>query len=300
MKTIIKISDMQRLSRKLSKEGKTIAFVPTMGYLHEGHISLIKKASELADIVIISIFVNPTQFGPNEDFQTYPRDYERDSKIAGENGSDYIFYPDVKEMYPKYFNSSIKIKGITDKFEGASRPGHFDGVALIVTKLFNAVMPDYAVFGQKDYQQTLVIKQMSRDLNFNIKIVIAPTHREANGLAMSSRNKYLSDEDKKKAGLIFKALEEVRKEVEKGENKRKILNAIMIKTLKSIPDFIIDYCMSADALTLDEPDFFLPDQKVVLLIAVHLNKTRLIDNAVVTIPSDENVKPAYFIEGLKN
>ena len=298
MITVNKIKNMQELSRKIHSEGKTIAFVPTMGYFHEGHTSLMKKAKELADVVVTSLFVNPTQFGPNEDFQSYPRDFARDEKIASDNGTDILFYPDLKEMYPKGFNSKIAVFGVSEKFEGASRPGHFNGVALVVAKLFNAVLPDYAVFGQKDYQQTLVIKRMNEDLNFPIKIVIAPTHREESGLARSSRNSYLSPEEKEKASVIYKALNDAAKAIENGEDKRKIINAIMINTIRTVKEFKIDYCMSADAANLDEPEFFLPDQKVVLLIAAYLNKTRLIDNAVVTIPADKNIKPAYFIDGI--
>lgn len=296
MEIVKKISQMQNISRNHAKNGKTIAVVPTMGYLHKGHISLIEKARELADIVITTLFVNPTQFGPGEDYEDYPRDLERDQQLADEAGSDYLFYPQTQEMYPKYFSTEVRIKGITEVFEGAFRPGHFNGVALIVSKLFNATIPDIAIFGQKDFQQTLVIHRLVEDLNIPVKIVIAPTIRESNGLAMSSRNTRLSDEEREIAGKIFLALEDGRYAIEKGERRRKMINTIMHKTLRLSQQIRIDYASSALADTLEEPDEFLPGDRVALLIAVFIGKTRLIDNMLVSVPYSLSQKS--FIEGL--
>lgn len=296
MEIITKIADIQYISQQIKKNGNTVGVVPTMGYLHKGHLSLIEKAKNETDKVITTLFVNPTQFAPNEDFDAYPRDFERDCNLAEDAGSDFIFAPETSEMYPKNFITSINIKGITSKFEGASRPNHFNGVALIVAKLFNATLPDVAVFGQKDLQQTLVIKALVRDLNFPIKIVIAPTMREANGLAMSSRNKYLSEENRKKAGIIFKALEDASHAIYRGEIERKRINAFLHKTLRTLPEIQIDYACAADADTFAEPEEFLPGENIALMIAVHLGKTRLIDNALVKIPSQLN--DSNFIEGI--
>ncbi len=300
MKIIYKIKEMQKISANLRMKDKKIAYVPTMGYLHEGHLSLIQKARQLGDIIVLSIFVNPTQFAPNEDYNSYPRDPDRDFKLAEENGADYIFYPDVNEMYPSGYNTKVIVEGITEKFEGAMRPSHFDGVSTIVTKLFNAVKPHYAVFGQKDYQQTLVIRQMVSGLNMDIDIVVAPTVREEDGLAKSSRNKYLSPEDRKKADILFRTLKTASKVIAEGEKKRKIINAVMIQTLRKETTIKIDYCMAADADNLDEPEEFIPGQRIVLLLAVYLGKTRLIDNAVVTLPSNISSRPKYFIDGMEN
>ena len=296
MQLIKSIAEMQSIADRHRIEGKKIAVVPTMGYLHSGHTSLIKLGKEKADIVITTLFVNPTQFAPNEDFSKYPRDFDRDFSLASDNGCDYLFNPDVLEMYPKGFSSSIFVSRVTEKFEGVFRPTHFEGVALIVAKLFNATRPDFAIFGQKDFQQTLVIKRMAEDLNFGIEIIIAPTIREYDGLAMSSRNVYLSQEDRKRAIILFLSLEEAKKEIARGMRDRKFINATMIKTLRSVQEIKIDYAVSANADNLDEPDYFLPGEKIVLLLACYLGKTRLIDNSLITIPYSLN--ESNFIEGL--
>jgi pantoate--beta-alanine ligase len=281
VKIVKTISEMQNISINHKKEGKTIAVVPTMGYFHDGHISLMKYARENADIIIVTLFVNPTQFAPDEDFDRYPRDTEQDSRKAEENNCDYLFRPTVEEMYPFGFITEIRIGGVTEKFEGVTRPFHFNGVTTIVSKLFNATLPDIAVFGQKDYQQTIVIKQLIRDLNYNIKIDIVPTLREPDGLAMSSRNIYLSAEYRKKAPGIYKALISVKKSIEKGLRKRSEINSLLIKKISKTPELKIDYACAADAETLEEPDEFRRDRKIVLLAACYLGKTRLIDNIVV-------------------
>lgn len=288
MKIISTISEMQSLSDSLKKENKKIACVPTMGSLHQGHLSLVKKAAQIADIVVTTLFVNPTQFGPNEDYSLYPRDIEKDAKLCQESGVDVLFCPEVLEMYPIGFNSNVQVNNVTEPFEGERRPGHFDGVALIVAKLFNAVRPHIAIFGQKDYQQTLVIKKMAKDLNFGIDIVIAPTVRASDGLALSSRNAYLSEIERSKAVILFQALEEAKTLIMNGCRERKVINATLHKTLRSVPEIKLDYASAASADELNEPDVFFPGELIVILIAVYLGKTRLIDNALVTIP---NKKP---------
>lgn len=298
MKVIKKVREMQSISDALHKESKRIAIVPTMGYLHPGHASLIRKAKDLADVVVTTLFVNPTQFAPNEDYNKYPRDFEHDSIIASDNGADFLFNPSVEEMYPLGYITAIGMGGFTKKFEGVTRPSHFSGVATVVAKLFNAVKPDVAIFGQKDYQQTLVIKQLVTDILFGIDIVVAPTVRENDGLAMSSRNVYLNNEERASAIVISQALKETINAIEAGENRRKLINAHLHNVLRSNPMLRIDYACSADADTLDEPDDFLPGQHIVLLVAAYLGKTRLIDNALATIPSDPKVKPHFFVEGL--
>ena len=284
MQIVKSIIEMQKISFECRLRGESIALVPTMGFLHDGHLSLIRKGAEIADVVITTLFVNPTQFAPNEDYNNYPRDFERDFKLCEENGCDYLFMPEVGEMYPKGFNTSIVIQGITEKFEGEFRPTHFQGVATIVAKLFNITRPDFAIFGQKDYQQTLLLKRLAKDLDFGIDIIISPTIRETDGLAMSSRNTYLTPELRAKAGVIFYAMEEAKKLISNGERKRTIINTTMQLALMSVSEIKIDYAVSAIASNLDEPDLFFPGDEIVLLIAVYLGKTRLIDNANITIP----------------
>lgn len=296
MQVINNIKLMQEISESIRYSGKKIAVVPTMGYLHTGHLSLINKAKEIADIVITTLFVNPTQFGPNEDYDKYPRDFNRDFELTKNNGSDFLFYPDTKEMYPINFSTSIDISKITEKFEGVFRPGHFKGVATVVAKLFNITKPHYAIFGQKDYQQTLVIKRLVEDLNFDIEIIIAPTIRDYDGLALSSRNTYLNKAEREKAGILFKAIETVKSEIAKGQRERLILNSHLHKTLRQIPEIKIDYASCAIANTLEEPEFFLPGDEVVILIACYLGKTRLIDNSIIKIPyslNESNFKEDY-------
>ena len=199
IKVVKKINEMQFISDKLRAEGRSIGFVPTMGYLHKGHISLVETAKSHCDFIVMSIFVNPAQFGPDEDFMEYPRDFENDKKKAAENGVDLIFYPSAKEMYKEDFLTLVRVTQITETMCGISRPAHFEGVAAVVLKLFNIVKPHTAVFGQKDYQQSVVIRKMVEDLNVDVKIIVAPIIREDDGLAMSSRNKYLTPEERKEA-----------------------------------------------------------------------------------------------------
>lgn len=284
MKIIKSVKEMQQFSWEQKKQGKTIGFIPTMGYLHEGHLSLIRKSKEMTDTTITSIYVNPTQFAPNEDFSKYPRDFERDKSLAENAGCDAIFLPDDNEMYPDGYDTMVVVDSVTKKFEGEKRPGHFNGVATVVTKLFNAVMPNIAFFGQKDYQQTLVIKKLVMDLLFPISIVIVPTFRQSDGLAMSSRNVYLSTYERTRANIIYKTLLKAKESIQNGEKRRKIINAIMINTLRSEPLVRIDYASAADAENLSEPEEFKIGQQIVLMIAIYIGKTRLIDNMLAVIP----------------
>lgn len=283
MKIIKSISEMQSISDRLRAEGKTIALAPTMGYLHEGHGSLFEKAKDYADIAIASIFVNPTQFAPNEDYDAYPRDLEKDSKLCEAKGIDYIFAPEALEMYYSDYSTYIAVGDVTEKFEGKFRPTHFQGVASVVAKLFLAVKPHYAIFGQKDYQQSLVIKRMNRDLNFGVKIIVAPIVRESDGLAKSSRNSYLSPDNREKATILCHSLNKAKEAIINGETSRKIINAIMINSLRQIGDIKIDYASSALAENLAEPETFKKGDAIVLLIAAYIGKTRLIDNILVTV-----------------
>jgi pantoate--beta-alanine ligase len=280
---------MSAISRELKSKGKIIGFVPTMGALHHGHTSLFDKAKEHSEITIASIFVNPTQFGPNEDYSQYPRVFEQDAKLAKLHNVEYLFAPDALEMYPIGFSTSIltnnvaEKSSISDKFDGKLRPGHFNGVALVVAKLFNIVKPDFAIFGQKDFQQTLVVKQLVKDLNYDTKIVVAPTIRLENGLAVSSRNSYLSDEEKAKAAILYNSMELAKKAISGGERERKRINAIMHQNLRTLPEVRIDYASAVLASDLSEPDIFYPNDKIALLLAVYLGKTRLIDNSLISI-----------------
>jgi pantoate--beta-alanine ligase len=271
---------MRSLSRAYSAKGKTIAFVPTMGALHRGHISLIDIAKKKADIVIVSIFVNPLQFAPHEDFDQYPRDEEGDLKKCEMAGTDIVFVPSYQDINSKPDSFQINVGHLGAVLDGVTRPHFFGGVATVVAKLFNIVEPDIAVFGQKDLQQSLIIKKLVNDLNYCIQIVVAPIIREPNGLAMSSRNKYLSDADKEEAGVIFGSLQEGAKAIGKGELDRKIINAVMINHIRKNSKLKIDYVQSVSVHDLSTPDIFLPGEKIALLVAAFSGKTRLIDNTI--------------------
>jgi len=283
MEIINTIKEMTEISKEIMRKGKEIAFVPTMGFLHEGHTTLFDKAKDFSEITVASLFVNPTQFAPNEDYAQYPRNLEKDFSLAEKHKIDYLFVPDALEIYPIGFSTSISLRNITERFEGKFRPSHFDGVALVVAKLFNIVKPDFAIFGQKDYQQTLVIKQMVKDLNFDIKIIVSPTVRLENGLAMSSRNSYLSEKEKEEAAILYKAMEAAKTAVLNGERNRKKINAIMHQVLRTVSGIRLDYASAALSTDLSEPDLFFPNDIIVLLLAVYLGKTRLIDNSLVTV-----------------
>lgn len=284
MEIVNSVAEMQSISERHRKNGNIIVCVPTMGYFHEGHLNLMHFAKNYGNIVIVTLFVNPTQFGPNEDFERYPRDFQRDKELAQSVGVDYLFAPSIEEMYPDGYSTMVKPTRFVDKFEGIKRPGHFDGVATVVSKLFNATKPHFAIFGQKDLQQTLIIKQLVKDLLFDINIVVAPTTRESNGLALSSRNVYLSASEKEKASVIFRAIQNGISKIDNGEKKRKVINQCVRQSLHSVPEIKIEYACAVVADTLDEPEEFTQGQQVAILVAVYLGKTRLIDNAITTVP----------------
>ncbi|AUM27545.1 MULTISPECIES: pantoate--beta-alanine ligase [Acinetobacter] len=253
---------------------KIIGFVPTMGNLHEGHLTLVREAKKLCDVVVVSIFVNPTQFGPGEDFDNYPRTLEQDSRLLADVGCDIIFAPSVEQMYgtqPRLTN--ISVSQITDALCGSSRPGHFDGVALVVTKLFNIVQPNYAFFGQKDYQQLAVIRQFVQDLNIPLEVIGVPIVRAADGLALSSRNGYLSPEQRQVAPVIYQSLKQAEQHLHQGKDLQQVLEDI--KTQLTDNGFVVDYVEARQSNLLPATQF---DRDIVLFIAAKLGATRLIDN----------------------
>ncbi|OAQ21001.1 pantoate--beta-alanine ligase [Thermosulfurimonas dismutans] len=278
MELITKVKDMQARSEALRQAGKRIGFVPTMGYFHEGHLALMRKARELSDVVVVSIFVNPTQFGPGEDYERYPRDLERDFKLAEAEGVDLLFAPSAEEMYPVGYQTYVEVTDLSKPLCGASRPGHFRGVATVVLKLFNIVKPHLAVFGEKDYQQLQVIKRMVRDLNLEVEIVPHPIVREPDGLAMSSRNVYLSPEERKSALCLYQALELARRRVAEGKQKVPELKAELEEFISSHPFTRIDYVEFRDPETLEEKG--MVDGPTLLALAVFVGKARLIDNTI--------------------
>jgi len=259
--------------KSIKQQFKTIGFVPTMGYLHEGHMSLVKASKNMCDITVVSIFVNPKQFGPKEDYSKYPRNLERDLKLLEEAKIDMVFIPDVDTIYPEGFSTTINIGPLADILEGTFRPGHFDGVCTVVTKLFNIVKPDKAFFGEKDYQQLKIIQKLVKDLNLDIEIVPIPTKREEDGLAMSSRNAYLNQEERRRASSIYRFLLKAKEAFEKGiKDTDKI-----IEYAKAVLDVdVIDYIKIVDKETLEEKT--TPSKYDRILIAVRIGSTRLIDN----------------------
>jgi len=273
VRVINTIAEMRTLRHQLTE---SVGFVPTMGYLHEGHLSLVKKARVENGVVAVSIFVNPTQFGPSEDYAVYPRDTDRDLSLLQTEKADIIFMPSVEEMYPPHFNSWVRIEGVTEKLEGARRPGHFQGVATIVAKLFNIVEPTRAYFGQKDAQQMIVIKKMVADLNMNLEVIVLPTVREKDGLAMSSRNVYLDPEMRRGATVLFKALFSAHELYKKGERDADRLRQEMISLISGEHLAKIDYVSIADRETLEELSTI--DRPALASLAVRFGKTRLIDN----------------------
>ncbi len=276
MKIITRISEARKALKE--RQGETKGLVPTMGAFHEGHLSLIRQARQDCSLVVVSIFVNPTQFGAGEDYQTYPRDIERDKKLAEEEGVDLIFAPTREEMYSPTYHTFAEVEGLSEKLCGKSRTGHFRGVTTVVLKLFNIIKPDIAYFGQKDYQQAVIIKKMVSDLDLDIKIKLVPVIRENDGLAMSSRNAYLSKEEREAAGILYKSLTKAQGLLSKGEkNTAKIIDAIR-KLLNSEALARIDYASVVDPGSLEEIDT-VKDRALVAL-AVRIGNTRLIDNII--------------------
>lgn len=284
---ITTVAEMHQWVANERSLGHTIGCIPTMGYLHDGHASLIREASTRHGAVVISIFVNPTQFGPSEDFERYPRDLDRDLAVVAEAGGSVVFAPTVDEMYPNGAQSSIHVSGVTEMLEGALRPTHFDGVATVVSHLFEAMQPDEAFFGQKDLQQTLVIRRMVEESAIDtvrrVKISIMPTQRETDGLARSSRNVYLSDEDRAVAPVIHRALAHAAKAIMHGERSKVLIELSMFATLKSVERFSIDYAVAVDASTLLPKDTFDVGDEIALCVAVRIGRTRLIDNELVRV-----------------
>jgi pantoate--beta-alanine ligase len=254
----------------------SVGFVPTMGYLHQGHLALVKQARDENSAVVVSIFINPAQFGPTEDFKTYPRNTERDLAMLRKERTDIVFMPPAEEMYPEGFSSWIEVENVTDRLEGSCRPGHFKGVATVVAKLFNIVEPSRAYFGQKDAQQALVIKKMVADLNMNLEVIVAPTVRESDGLAMSSRNVNLNPQERQAATVLFKALTLARNLWGKGERNAKHMCQEMTSLISKEPLAKIEYVSIADAETLEELTEI--DKPALASLAVRIGKTRLIDN----------------------
>ena len=260
------------------KIGHTIGFVPTMGYLHEGHLALVKEANKNCQTVVVSIFVNPTQFGPHEDFDRYPRDVERDLRMLQDEGVDAVFMPSTSEIYPPGYVTYVRLKGLTDCLCGRSRPGHFDGVATVVTKLFNIVRPDKAFFGQKDGQQVLVIRKMVEDLNMEPEIVTVPTVREPDGVAMSSRNVYLSKEERKAAPVLYRGLTAAEVAFKNGERDPQRLCKIVTDMIAGEPLARVDYVEIRSIPNLDPVEVI--NGPALLAVAVYFKNVRLIDNVV--------------------
>ena len=274
MQTVLSLADLR--SARLSFSG-TVGLVPTMGYLHEGHLALIRRAREECDRVFVSIFVNPTQFGPKEDLSRYPRDLERDFRLI-EPFTDVVWTPSAETMYPKGYQTWVEVEAVTRPLEGAMRPGHFRGVTTVVAKLFNAVQPHKAYFGQKDAQQVAVIRQMVRDLNFPLEVVVCPTTREPDGLAMSSRNVYLDADQRRAATVLFRSLSAAKEIYEAGERNAEVIRGKMKEVLAGEPLAEAQYVSCADYDTLEELDEL--KGKALLSMAVFIGKTRLIDNFV--------------------
>jgi pantoate--beta-alanine ligase len=280
MEIIRTVREMQEASEACRKDGRRVAVVPTMGYLHEGHLALVRRARELADVVVATIFVNPIQFGPKEDFARYPRDFERDRALLEKEGTDVIFFPDVREMYPEGYATYIQVRGLENHLCGLKREGHFVGVATVVAKLFLAVKPHVAVFGQKDYQQLKIIQRMAKDLNMGIDVIGHPTVREEGGLAMSSRNSYLSPDEREKALLIHASMRHAEELFREGERNAHVLQAEVRKVLASGEGIEPEYVTVCDADTFQDLEEIAGN--AVLAIAARVGKTRLIDNTILT------------------
>jgi len=282
MQTFNTINDIQNWCRDQKRQGKSIGLVPTMGYLHAGHLALAAEARSRCDIVVVSIFVNPIQFGVGEDFEDYPRDLRRDSNLLEQAGVDALFAPSVREMYPVGYGSYVEVTGeITEKLCGRSRPGHFRGVTTVVSKLFNICLPDLAFFGQKDAQQAMVIEKMVKELNFPLQIIRVPIIREADGLAMSSRNVYLNPNQRSQALVLNQSLQKAREAIMAGERDTDRVRNLLQATIGTSPEANVDYAEIYDATTL--ADVKEIDGSVLIALAVRFGTTRLIDNLIVEV-----------------
>jgi pantoate--beta-alanine ligase len=281
MELIQRVLPMKESCKKARSEGKVIGFVPTMGYLHEGHLALVREAKKMSDVVVVSIFVNPAQFGPSEDFDKYPRDATRDAEILSNEEIDFLFMPKVEEIYPENFRTAVKVRDLGETMCGASRPGHFEGVTTIVLKLFHIVEPHFAFFGQKDAQQLVIIRRMVKDLNMDEEIVRVSTVREPDGLAMSSRNTYLSPEERKAATVLYRSLEHALARIEEGERKTKTILKEMKGIIETEPLAKIDYLCATDLNDLR--DLKTIKGKCLVAVAAYFGNTRLIDNIIVEV-----------------
>ena len=282
MEIINRRQRMASVTRKLRREeDKTIGLVPTMGALHDGHLSLVREARRMCDVVIVSVFVNPTQFGAGEDFERYPRDLTGDTTKLADYNVDYIFAPPVEEVYPRGFATYVNVEGLSETMEGAARPGHFRGVATILTVLFNIIRPDFAFFGQKDAQQTLVVKRLVRDLAFDLEVVVLPTVREQTGLALSSRNAYLTEEQHKAAAVLYRALAQAREVYNEGERGAKRLAETVRTQVDAEPLARLEYVGVVDAETMEKYDRIPEDRPVLIALAAKVGRTRLIDNIII-------------------
>ncbi|HPW68416.1 MAG: pantoate--beta-alanine ligase [Deltaproteobacteria bacterium] len=282
MEIIREIPAMKDWVRTVRKKGETICLVPTMGYLHKGHLDLMRMGRPLADHLVISIFVNPAQFGAGEDLATYPRDLPRDTELAGSVGVECIFCPGAEAMYPQGYCTYVDMEDITEGLCGASRPGHFRGVATVVAKLFNIIEPDIAIFGEKDCQQLAVLRKMVEDLNMNVRVLAHPTVREDDGLAMSSRNKYLSAEQRKSALVLSRALVHARRRVEQGERSAEVLKAEAVRMIEQTSESAVDYVQIVDPVLLKPVERI--EGCAVMALAVRVGATRLIDNMTLETP----------------
>jgi len=280
MEIINRRQRMSSVARKIRREqDRTIGLVPTMGALHEGHLSLVREARRMCDVVVVSVFVNPTQFGPSEDYEDYPRDLTKDTALLTDYNVDYIFAPAAEEIYPKDFSTYVNVGGLSKLLEGESRPGHFRGVATVVAILLNTVRPDFAFFGQKDAQQAVIIKRMVKDLAFDTEIVVSPTVREDSGLAISSRNLYLDAEEQQSAAVIHRALKQAKEIYKKGERHAGKIAESVRATIETEPRVRVDYVSVVDAETLEKLDK-LDERPMLVAVAAYVGKTRLIDNTM--------------------
>jgi pantoate--beta-alanine ligase len=278
MRIVNRIGGMKSAARDAKARNRTIGLVPTMGFLHEGHLSLVRECLKKADATVVSIFVNPLQFGPKEDFKHYPRDIEKDARLLEREGIDYLFAPDAREIYPEGYRTTVEVAGLQDKLCGRSRPGHFKGVTTVVLKLFQIVLPDLAFFGQKDAQQAIILQRMVEDLNLDVKIRVLPIVREPDGLAMSSRNTYLSEKERRAAPVLIRSLKEAEMMFENGERKAPVILSRIKQIVIKEPLAKIDYIEIVDLAELDPVN--LIDRDVLVAVAVYIGKTRLIDNVI--------------------
>lgn len=285
MRTIAAVDEMKTAAEEISSQRLTIGLVPTMGYLHEGHLSLVKGSLKKADTTVVSIFVNPLQFGPQEDFQRYPKDPERDALLLEREGVDILFQPGDLEMYSEGFRTAVEVEGLQDRLCGKSRPGHFRGVATVVLKLFNIVQPNLAFFGQKDAQQAIILRRMAEDLNLRVKIEVLPIVRESDGLAMSSRNAYLNPDERRAARVLFRGLEEARRMWAGGQKTSGPIREQILRLIEEEPLAKVDYVEIVDPKTLESVDRLEGD--ILVAVAAFVGRTRLIDNVILQGKSDK-------------